>query len=575
MRLNYWSIFINWLQGGIILLLFLYLLGGILVTSGAITPLRVRVAGKKIGGYPYFLALKELNSLSHNQSQVITFTFQGKRHSFKLRDLAISLSPQKSLEDWQNHFKSSSWPERWAFFTTNLYKPLILQPKVIIDSHQLSHQLEEAFQEEWSPPQAAKLSYHQEKLTYLPAKDGYQINQEKLIAKVRSALQEKQLIIELPVEKITLQPSDEAKRKIYTKAYQLLRTKIFLQRGDKEVELTPEEKISLLSFYAPVDKESLKNVAKDKEAFFNTSPENALFEFKDGRVVAFRPSRPGFQLNLQALETDLTKTIEDDHLPSKVTITIKGRYLPPKITTKDTNSYGIKELVGRGESWFWHSSAGRMHNVKLAASRLNGILVAPGEIFSFNKALGKVSAATGYHQSYVIKEGKTILDDGGGVCQVSTTLFRAVLHAGLPIIERHYHSYRVGYYEQHSPPGFDATVFAPHVDFRFKNDLPSYLLIQTTTDLKKHHLVFSLYGTKDGRRVVISSPRIWDQTPPPPPLYQDDPTLPIGTTKQIEWPAWGAKVAFDWQVFRQGKIIHQQTFLSVYKPWRAVYLRHL
>ncbi len=573
MRLNYRSTFTSWLQGGITFLIFSYLLSGLLVTSGIITPLRLRIVNKELGGYPYFFALGQLNTL--NYPQEITFTFQGKNHSFNLKDLAISFSAQKSLDNWQQQFKNSSWLERWLFFTTNLYQPLTLQPSIVINPHQLSHQLEKAFQKELPYPQAAKLSYHQGKLIYLPAKDGYQIDQENLIAKVKLVFQEKKSIIELPVEKISLQPSDEAKRKTYTKAYKLLKTKIILQRNKKEVELTAEEKISLLSFYAPVDKESLENVAKDKQAFFNTTPENALFEFKGGRVIAFRPSRPGFQLNFQTLELDLARTVEDNHFPPTVTLTIKGNYLPPKITTKDTNSYGIKELVGRGESWFWHSSASRMHNVKLAASRLNGILVNPGEVFSFNKALGRISAATGYHQSYVIKEGKTILDDGGGVCQVSTTLFRAVLKAGLPIIERHYHSYRVGYYEQNSPPGFDATVFAPHVDLKFKNDLPSYLLIQTSTDLKKHHLVFYLYGTKDGRRVIISSPRIWDQTPPPPPLYQNDPTLPLGTVKQIEWPSWGAKVAFDWQVFHQGKVLHQQTFLSVYKPWRAVYLRHL
>ncbi|HZQ29900.1 MAG TPA: VanW family protein, partial [Patescibacteria group bacterium] len=169
--------------------------------------------------------------------------------------------------------------------------------------------------------------------------------------------------------------------------------------------------------------------------------------------------------------------------------------------------------------------------------------------------------------------GKTVLGDGGGVCQVSTTFFRALLNAGLPIVERHPHSYRVGYYEQDSPPGLDATIYYPSVDLKFRNDTGNYILIQTVVDYDNLRLTFNLYGTKDGREVSISNSVITNQTPAPPPLYQDDPTLPKGVIKQVDFEAAGADVYFTREVRKNGRVVLADKFVSNYQPWQAVFLR--
>ena len=198
------------------------------------------------------------------------------------------------------------------------------------------------------------------------------------------------------------------------------------------------------------------------------------------------------------------------------------------------------------------------------------MLIPPGETFSFNKTVGDISAATGFKQAYVIKEGRTVLDDGGGVCQDSTTLFRAVLNAGLPVVSRTAHAYRVGYYEQGFPPGLDATVFYPSVDFQFKNDTPAHILIQAHT--AGTTLYIELYGTSDNRVVNLTQPVITNKTPPPPELRQDDPTLPKGQVKQVDWAAAGATVIFKRTVTRNGEVIAQENWKSNYKPWQAVFL---
>ena len=306
--------------------------------------------------------------------------------------------------------------------------------------------------------------------------------------------------------------------------------------------------------------------------------QNALFQFENGKVVLFKTSKEGRILNREQAYKLIRTYIYDtsnqnNNSNDEIIITLPVDTVYPSITTENSNNFGIKELIASGTSKFLHSIPSRVHNIELAASRINGQLLPPGAIFSFNNALGDVSGSTGFQPAYIIKDGRTVLGDGGGVCQVSTTLFRAALNAGLPIEERHAHSYRVSYYEQDSPPGLDATVFAPSYDLKFKNDTPGYILIQAKTDKNNYALTFELYGTTDGRKAEITKPVILSQTPSPPDLYQDDPTLPKGVVKQVDWKASGAKVSFDYKVTRGDEVIFQKNFFSAYQPWQAIYLR--
>ena len=304
--------------------------------------------------------------------------------------------------------------------------------------------------------------------------------------------------------------------------------------------------------------------------------ENALFQFDAGRVTAFRASRSGRAVQKdEALDRFESAVKALPHAPSYLAVVNLPVYtIEPSVATEKVNSFGIKELIGRGYSEFTGSIAGRIHNIRLAASRLNGTLIAPGETLSFNDTVGDISTTTGYQPAYIIKEGRTVLGDGGGVCQVSTTLFRAALAAGLPITERRAHAYRVKYYELAGfKPGLDATVFSPSVDQKIKNDTPAHILIQTKTDTKNMTLTFELYGTHDGRSSEITNHIVWDQSPPPEPLYQDDPTLAVGVTKQVDWAAWGAKASFNYRVTRGNEVLQDTKFVSVFRPWQAVYLK--
>ena len=116
-------------------------------------------------------------------------------------------------------------------------------------------------------------------------------------------------------------------------------------------------------------------------------------------------------------------------------------------------------------------------------------------------------------------------------------------------------------------------MFAPSYDLKFVNDTNNYILVQAKTDLDNYALDFYFYGTKDGRTVKMTKPVVYGQAPPPPDLYQDDPTLPVGVVKQVDWSASGAKANFDYQVERNGEILTKQSFFSNFKPWQAVFLK--
>ncbi len=328
------------------------------------------------------------------------------------------------------------------------------------------------------------------------------------------------------------------------------------------------------SVYTYDEAKLIKQIEPLDKAIFR-EPVNAEFNISNNKVVAFKQSSDGKSINMDKLTTDLKNAVPGliKSANSKVVrIEIPIKTVAPEITTEEANDKGIVEIIGEGNSTFLHSIPNRVHNVTLAATKINGILIAPGEEFSFNKALGDVTRFTGFKEAYVIQNGKTVLGDGGGVCQVSTTLFRALLNAGLPITERSAHAYRVGYYEQDSPPGLDATIYVPTVDLKFKNDTGKHILIQSSVDPVNLSLKFTLFGKSDGRITEVSTPVLSNISSPPEAVYQDDPNLPKGQIKQVEYAAPGGRSVFTRTITKDGKDT-TDTFVSNYRAWQAVFLR--
>ena len=380
--------------------------------------------------------------------------------------------------------------------------------------------------------------------------------------------------IELVVNKLNHLPSEKEIAFTKERAEKLIGKTITLTSNQQNFILEDNQLINFLGFSSQWDEEKIKEYANILSQSLEKMPKDALFEFSNGRVVSFQSDQPGFKLSseetVKLIIQALNQAIGNGE---NNIIELPLAEIEPEVNNSDTNRLGINSLLSIGESNFRGSISSRIHNLDLASSRLNGLLIAPGETFSLNNAVGDISKATGYKDAYIIQDGRTVMGEGGGVCQVSTTMFRAAINAGLPIVERHQHAYRVHYYENDSKVGFDAAIFSPTADLKFKNDTQAHILIQRTYNPKTYYLAFSLYGSPDNRKTEISNVRLWDVVPPPEDQYVDDPTLPIGQVKQIDFKAWGSKAAFDWKVTREGEILYQQTFFSNYRPWQAIYLK--
>ncbi len=298
-------------------------------------------------------------------------------------------------------------------------------------------------------------------------------------------------------------------------------------------------------------------------AIVDTPAQDAKFNVENGKVIEWQSSEDGFVININETLEEIEKNILNN---KKQKIDLVLAVKKSQLTNESVNNMGIRELIAVGESNFRGSPWNRRHNIKTGAEALNGLLIAPNEEFSLLKVLGDIDAASGYLPELVIKEGKTIPEYGGGLCQIGTTVFRLAINAGLPITERRNHSYRVGYYE---PAGTDATIYDPWPDFKFINDNKNYLLLQTRIEGNK--LIFEFWGTNDGRQVATTTPVIYNIVKPGEPEYIETDELKPGEKKRIEHAHNGADAYFKRIISWPQDITREtieETWSSHYVPWR-------
>jgi len=361
-------------------------------------------------------------------------------------------------------------------------------------------------------------------------------------------------------------------QEIARQAYSIGRTEPYVRKLYEQFITIFRLKTYNLESHIAYSKEPTEEFLTMLDQTYSKPPLDALFRYENNRVTVFRLEKDGIEVDIKKAQTEIETALEKASIEKSQIINIVEKISSPQVTISSINDFGIVEKIGEGRSDYTGSIPGRVHNVKLAASKFDGVLIPQGEVFSFNATIGDISSTTGYQQAYIIKNGRTVLGDGGGVCQVSTTLFRAALDTGLPIVARKAHAYRVHYYENDRTPGFDATVFSPSTDFKFKNDTPAYILIQMELDPTKNTLVYTFYGKKDGRVSTVSDATIWDIQPPPAALRQDDPTLKKGVVKQVDWSAPGTKSKFHYNVVRGDEVLIDQDFYSNFRPWQAIFL---
>ena len=396
----------------------------------------------------------------------------------------------------------------------------------------------------------------------ISSQEGLIVNQQDLELQLRRRIEAfaeadiyLNLIVDYPeiLERETKQAYIKAQEILAEAPYKLIINDL---PKDKPIKITllKEELILFIEFKPVLDEKNPKNkvlgVALNEQVLedyliilspsINRSPIDAQFTVVENRVTDFVLSQDGLKLEIEKNVLNIKEKIMASPPVGEAgekEIELEVLIVPPKIATKDIDNLGIASFLGKGVSNFAGSPSSRIHNIEIGAAKFHGLLIKPDEEFSFNTILGEVGPEQGYKEELVIKRDKTIPEYGGGLCQVSTTAFRAAVNVGLPITERYPHAFPVVYY---SPQGFDATIYPPHPDIRFINDTPSNLLIQTKVE--GYYLTFEFYGTNDGRKVEIDGPHQYDVKP--------DGSMKTKLTRKI---------------LRHGELVEEKTWKSSYK----------
>jgi vancomycin resistance protein YoaR len=284
------------------------------------------------------------------------------------------------------------------------------------------------------------------------------------------------------------------------------------------------------------------------------------FSIKAGKIQKIEQPKTGLALNIY-LAVETLANLPNNHL-KQLNLEVNRLLAADEKISKD---FGIKEKIGSASTQIIDSTEKRIFNIKQGSSLIDGILIAPNEEFSLLKYLSPFDETNGYIKELVIQGGKLVPDYGGGLCQLSTTVFRAVMDTGLPITERVNHSYWLHYY---SPPGTDATIFDPSPDLKFVNDTKNYILINAHVDAELN-LIIDFWGTQDGRIASRTEPVVSNIVYAGTRIIRTA-SLPTGVKSCPTTAYNGADAYFNYKVVYADGTIKQTRFDSHYTPHAAI-----
>lgn len=443
-----------------------------------------------------------------------------------------------------------------------------LQPSIELDPVELGYTVSDIAADVRRPGRPAVTT---ETVT-VPGQPGLDVDEAATVDAVLDAVKEHagRAHIRVPLVVISTTPPDAAAPPVPALVPADAPLPFRLRAADSNAEFAIDpavmERVVFSRIPLRLDRDVLRAHLAALAAEIDRPPRDARLRFDPatGGLTVIQSSRYG-----RALDIDATiNAIETALVADMQTADLVLQDLAPAVDMNRVAEMGIRELVASGTSYFAGSSAARIRNIEVGAEKFEGVVIPPGEIFSFNRFVEDVSAANGFEDSLIIWGDRTAVGVGGGVCQVSTTIFRAAFQAGLPIVERYNHGYVVSWYGE---PGMDATIYTPTVDFRFRNDTGAHLLIDPVVDSAGGTITFNLYGTRPDREVRIGEPVISEVTEPEAALYQVDEELAPGEIEQVEWPKEGMTVTVERTIIEDGRQ-RVDAITSYYQPWRAIYL---
>jgi vancomycin resistance protein YoaR len=546
---------------------------------------RTAVAGIAVGGLTHSQAQAILQQREEAfLAQELTASFSDKEWKVQPSALELAFSHADGLDQAYQYGKTGSFLRQLgqmaaAPFDSRSFE-IDLYP---VNETGRKHLSEAVLAEIEQPMSETGLSLVPGRVTVVPGKDGQRLDYDDLHRALYAAFRAQDPTIALQLKSFSPEVSPAQAEPARVLADSLLSDPWKISMVDKEFTISQSDLAGWLATEVERDgsdeatglalvlnKEEARKKLGEWAAQADRKAVNAKLKPESGTVSIAEEGRDGLSVDVEATLSVLERSWLGDATATGRTLAAVTKVTRPDLRSDTIAELGIKELLGSATTDYSGSPSNRKFNIGMGQRVLNGTLTKDGETYSTLAHLGPIEESTGYLPELVIKDNRTIPEAGGGLCQVSTTLFRAVLNAGMPIVYRTNHSYRVGYYERGVGPGLDATIYSPGVDFKWKNDSGSAIYIQSYVAGDK--ITFELYGTKDGRTATISPAQILSETPAGNSIYIPTDDLYKDETKQIETAHSGAKTLVTYTVQRNGQVINTQKFSSNYRAWPAQYL---
>lgn len=552
------------------------------VGTGAALPMRYRgrlypgvaVLGLDLGGLAPAEATTRIEErLAPFLQRPLTFRLDVRTWSPSAGDLGIRIDLAATLDRACRHGRGNGWIQRYV---TLLHHPEVAGVPVVIqlDEAVLRSFLDRLDTEIARSPRDAHLEVNAAEAKIVPEQMGRRLDH----ATVREAVLDAVSGLTSPEITIATQPVaphvtgaqlDNAR----AVATAILGSPVVITLGDQRWTVHPEELTEALIMPAALagalpmlDRiilaEQLAPIAEE----INHPPRDATLAW-DGGLYTASEGHSGAEVDLE----ELVASVAAAAVSEERVVELPLRYTPPTVAADNLDTLGITELVATGSSSFAGSSEARALNVRVAAEHVSQALIPPGGTFSFNAALGPITLEQGYVEGKIIAGDWYASDLGGGVCQVSTTVFRAALFAGLPFVEWHPHTFRLGFYELDSwPPGMDAAIYQPNtpneseLDLVFTNPTDGWLLLQLRVEGET--VTAELYGPPTRREVEVLAPQLGEPIPPPAPSERLSEDHPKGYREQVQIAQPGVEVVMTRRVVQEGLLLAEDNFVSRYQP---------
>jgi vancomycin resistance protein YoaR len=426
------------------------------------------------------------------------------------------------------------------------------------------------------PPVDASVEVSGTNVTIVPPEAGTGIDTGAGRAAILTAFGSKQRTVTLELTVRAAAISEDGARAAYDAARQMVSAPLTLTYDKKKWEVPAAAIGGWLAFRSTGDPtSSVSTSATVLECYLDSAEvsstvvplikdvgklaKDATFSVSSGKV-SIVPSQDGLGLDAEELSASLIQTLTGS---GERTVALPMKRVEPTLTTEKAKALGITERLSTFTTTYSSSNKPRVNNIHLLADALDGTLVAPGEVFSFNETIGQRTAEKGYQEANAIVNGKLVPQLGGGICQIGSTIFNTIFFSGLEVVERHNHSIYISHY----PKGRDATVSWGGPDFRFRNDTDTWVLVATA--YTNTSVTVSLYGTDPGYKVTYETGAFTDVKPYPVREIKDA-TLPKGTKVIDTKGTSGRSVIVTRLVKKDGKVVRTDTFKSVYKATEEV-----